>query len=243
MKAEDVMTRAVVTIAPDATLREAIERMVSYRISGVPVVDSGGKLVGMLTEGDLVRRVETGTEAPRRRWLELLLGPGSRADEFARTHGRRVRDVMTQDVITIEPSTPLPEVVRLMEEHAIKRLPVADKGTLAGIVSRADLVAALAHQLEPRRDAQASDEAIRRRAVAAMKRDPWSPSHSVRVAVHDGVVRVDGMIFDERERRALHVLLERIEGVRGVDDLVECVEPMSGTVIEEPRGGVDPVKR
>ncbi|HET7135479.1 MAG TPA: CBS domain-containing protein [Casimicrobiaceae bacterium] len=243
MKTEDVMTRAVVTVGPDATLREAIERMVSYRISGVPVVDSSGKLVGMLTEGDLVRRTEMGTEAPRRRWLELLLGPGSRADDYSRTHGVRVRDVMSPNVVAAARDTPLHEIVRQMEEHAIKRVPVVEKGKLVGIVSRADLVAALAHHLAPGSETLVTDEAIRRRIVAAMKREAWCPSHSLRVSVHDGVARIDGMVFDQRERRALHVLLETMEGVRGIDDRVVCVEPMSGTVVDEPSGGVEPVQR
>jgi CBS domain-containing protein len=243
MQAQDIMTRAVVTIRSDATLREAIERMVSYRISGVPVVDATGQLTGMLTEGDLVRRVETGTEAPRRRWLELLLGPGSRADEYARTHGRRVSDVMSRDVVTVAPDTALADLVRLMEEHSIMRIPVVDMARLVGIVSRADLVAALAHRLDPRGEAHGSDASIRRRIVGEMKREPWCPSHSLEVEVRDGIVLLDGVIFDERELRALHVLVERVEGVRGIDDRVVCIEPRSGMVIEEAPDGVMPVYR
>jgi CBS domain-containing protein len=243
MQAQDIMTRSVVTIRSDATLREAIGRMVSYRISGVPVVDGAGQLVGMLTEGDLVRRVETGTEPPRRRWLELLLGPGSRADEYARTHGRRVSDAMSRDVVTIAPDTALTELVRLMEEHAIKRIPVVDKARLVGIVSRADLVAALAHRLAPPGETHGSDASIRRRIVGAMKREPWCPSHSLEVAVRDGIVLLDGVIFDERERRALHVLVEGVDGVRGIDDRIVCVEPMSGVVVDQAPNGVMPVYR
>ncbi|HET9670636.1 MAG TPA: CBS domain-containing protein [Casimicrobiaceae bacterium] len=242
MKAKDVMTHAVVTVGPDATLREAIESMVSYRVSGVPVVDAGGKLVGMLTEGDLVRRIEMGTEGPRWRWLELLLGPASRADDYSRTHGLRVKDVMSADVVTVAPATPLWNVVQAMEEHSIKRVPVVESGRLVGILSRADLVAALAYQLAPPAEAPGSDETIRRRIVAAMKREAWCPSHSLRVSVRDGVAVVDGMIFDERERRALHVLLERTDGVRAIEDRVVCVEPMSGTVIDQPPPGVQPVR-
>lgn len=242
MKAKDVMTSAVVTIPPDATLREAIERMVSCRISGMPVVGGDGKLVGMLTEGDLVRRTEMGTEAPRRRWLELLLGPASGADEYSRTHGLRVQDVMSPHVVTVGPGASLPQVVRLMEEHDIKRVPVVENDKVVGIVSRADLVTALMHQLAPASEEQGSDESIRRRIVAKMKREPWCPSHSLRVSVRDGVAVVDGMIFDERERRALHVLLERTDGVRAIEDRVVCVEPMSGTVIDQPPPGVQPVR-
>ena len=243
MKAKDVMTSAVVTIAPDATLREAIERMVSCRISGVPVVGRDGKLVGMLTEGDLVRRTEMGTEAPRRRWLELLLGPAAAADEYSRTHGLRVQAVMSPQVVTVGPGAPLPQVVRLMEEHDIKRVPVVENDKVVGIVSRADLVTALMHQLAPASAQQGSDESIRRRILATMKRESWCPSHSLRVSVHDGVATIEGMIFDERERRALHVLLERIDDVRAIDDRAVFVEPMSGTVIDAPNGGAEAVRR
>lgn len=140
MKAKDVMTHCVVSIAPGASVLEAIARMISHQVSGMAVIDADSQLVGIVTEGDFLRRVETGTEAPRRRWLELLLGPGSRADEYARAHGRTVQDVMSRDVITVGKETPLREVVRLMEEHGVKRIPVIDDGRVAGIVSRADLM-------------------------------------------------------------------------------------------------------
>lgn len=234
MKVRDVMTHSVVTVAPETPIREAIARMIGHRISGMPVVDEDVGLVGILTEGDLMRRTETGTQAPRRRWLELLTGPGSCADEYARTHGRLVRDVMTAKVVSVGEDAPLADVVRLMEENAIKRIPVVAGKRLVGIVSRADLVSALGEQLAAQPKSQATDDAIRRRIVSEMKRQPWCPSHGISVSVRGGAVRLEGIIFDERERHALHVLVERIHGVQMIDDQLACVEPLSGTVIEEP---------
>ena len=146
MKAKDVMTHCVVSIAPGAPILEAIGRMISHQVSGMPVIDADGKLAGMITEGDFLHRAETHTEAPRRRWLELLLGPGSPAEEYSRSHGRSVQDVMSPNVITVDAEAPLGEVVRLMEENAIKRIPVVEDGRVVGIVSRADLMAALAER-------------------------------------------------------------------------------------------------
>ena len=231
MKAKDVMTHYVVTIAPDASLQEAIGRMVAHHVSGMPVIGPGGVLAGIVTEGDLVRRSETGTAPPRRRWLELLEGAGSRAEEYARLHGRTVRDVMSTDVFTVSPDAPLAEVVRLMEENGVRRIPVVDRDHVVGIVSRADLMSALARVLAEAPKPAHGDESIRRRVVDAMKRESWCPSRSVQVDVNDGVVEFRGTIFDARERRALRVLAENVDGVKRVEDRMICVEPMSGTII------------
>jgi len=234
MKASDVMTHAVVTIRPEATLRDAIGRMIEHRISGLPVVDEDVGLVGIVTEGDLVRRAETGTEAPMHRFAELLLGPGPSAEAYARRHGRQVSDVMTRDVVTVGRDTPLADVVRLMEERSIKRVPVVAGRRVVGIVSRADLMAALRERLEVGARSGSSDESIRARIEGEMKRQSWCPSHSVKVAVRDGCVRLDGAIYDERERLGLHALVANVDGVRGIDDQLACVEPLSGTLIGQP---------
>jgi len=144
MNVSDVMTHGVVSIEPGASERDAIACMARCRVDALPVVDAAGTLVGMLTEGDLLRRVEMATEAARPRWLERLLAAGAGADDEARCHGRRVADVMTADVVTVGADAPLGEVMRLMETHGIRRLPVVADGRVVGIVSRADLVGALA---------------------------------------------------------------------------------------------------
>src|SRR6516165_2504909 len=148
MIASDVMTRTVLSVRPDATIAEAIRLMLDNRISGLPVIDEAGRLVGMLTEGDLLRRGETGTERHRPRWLEILMGPGRLAGDYVRTHGRRIGEVMTRDPVSVTPDTPLKEVVELMERRRIKRVPVLDGDVPVGILSRADLLRALLGALE-----------------------------------------------------------------------------------------------
>ena len=238
MKAKDVMTHSVVTIAPEATIREAITRMIEHHISGLPVVDEDVGLVGILTEGDLVRRTETGTDAPRRRWLELLLGPGAAADEYARSHGRHVCDVMSSDLVTVDRDAPLLDVVRLMEEHSIKRVPVVDGKRVVGIISRANLIVALSEHLELAAQKPMSDNEIERRIVTQMKRESWCPWRRITVIVHDGGVRLEGAIFDERQRKALHVLVAGVIGVKGIDDQLAYIEPLSGALVQPPANPV-----
>ena len=220
MKAKDVMTHCLVTVTPEAPIRDAIARMIGHEVSGVPVIDADGKLVGIVTEGDFLRRAEMHTEAPRRRWLELLLGPGSDAAEYARSHGHSVRDVMSPNVVTVGKETPLSEVVRLMEEQAIKRIPVIDGDRLVGIVSRADLMSALAELLmKPEKGVSpTSDESIRQTIVTEMKKQPWCPVQSLSIRVRKGFVDLSGTIFDARQRQALRVLVEGVPGVKGIHD-------------------------
>jgi CBS domain-containing protein len=221
MKAKDVMTHCLVSITPDAPIGDAIARMISHQVSGMPVIAPDGALVGMVTEGDFLRRTEMHTEAPRRRWLELLQGPGSEASEYVRSHGATVRDVMSSRPVAVDPETPLSKVVDLMEEHAIKRIPVLEDGRVVGIVSRADLVTALGTYLvKPKKAATAGDDAIRRSIMAEMKKQPWCPIQSLTVRVRNGFVHVSGVVFDERQRRALHVLVENIPGVKGIQERV-----------------------
>jgi CBS domain-containing protein len=138
------MTGRVVTVAPDASVLEAIRLMLERHISGLPVIDASGALVGVITEGDFLRRVETGTERKRPRWLELVLGPRRLAEEYVHTHARRVEEVMTREPITVTEDTPLDDVVKIMERRRIKRLPVMRGSQLVGVVSRANLLHALA---------------------------------------------------------------------------------------------------
>jgi predicted transcriptional regulator len=203
----------------------------------MPVIDAGGKLVGIVTESDFLRRAEMHTEAPPRRWLELI-SRASGADDYARSHGRTVSDVMSPDVVTVRPETALTEVVRLMEDHGIKRIPVIEDGRVVGIVSRADLMTALGESLmKPRHPATSDDESIRREIVSEMKRQPWCPVHSLKVKVRNGVVELKGTIFDERQRRALSVLVGNVDGVRGTRDHVALFKPPSEATPEAPARG------
>jgi len=226
------MTRRVITIARDGKLEDAVRLMLENRISGLPVIDEAGTPVGMLTEGDLLRRTETHTERRRPRWMEFLLGPGKSAADYVHAHSRRVSEVMSDELIAVAPGTPLEEVVKKMESARIKRVPVIDKGRLVGIVSRANLLQALsavAHELPA---APQSDEAIRNRLWQEIDKTDWAPRGLINVIVRDGVVYLSGTVTAGSEREALRVAAENIPGVKAVhSDLVWC-EPMSGAVVE-----------
>src|SRR6185295_19945982 len=143
MKAADIMTTHPITVRPDSSVVEAVRLMLQHRFSGLPVVDAAGGVVGVVTEGDLLRRTETGTQRQRSRWIEFFVGPGKLAEEYVRASGRKVEDVMTHSVQTISGDVPLDDIVNLMERHRIKRLPVVHDGKLVGIVTRANLLHAL----------------------------------------------------------------------------------------------------
>ena len=232
MKACDVMTRNIVGIGRGAAVSEAIRLMLEKRISGLPVLDEAGKLVGILTEGDLLRRSETGTERHRPRWLEFLMGPGRIAGEYVRTHGRKVEEVMTRDVVSVTEDTPLDEVVELMERRRIKRVPVFGGGAMVGMLSRADLLRALARALDERPTTSHDDDEILRNIRAELAKAAWVPRDGIGITVTNGVVDLDGVILDEKEREALRVLAENTPGVRAVSDRLVWVEPISGTVVD-----------
>jgi CBS domain-containing protein len=236
MKASDVMSRDVVSIGQSASVSEAIRLMLDRQISGLPVLDEAGKVVGILTEGDLLRRSETGTERHRPRWLEILMGPGRIAGEYVRTHGRRVGEVMTRALIGVAEDTPLDEIVELMERRRIKRVPVLAGDALVGIVSRADLLRALAQALDAHPPAPHDDDEILRSIRAELAKAAWVPRDGVGITVTDGVVRLDGVILDEKEREALRVLAENTPGVKAVADHLVWIEPVSGTVIDPEQG-------
>jgi len=229
MNVGDIMTRQVVSIERDAPIQKAIRLMLQHGISGLPVVD-GSALVGIVTEGDFLRRAETGTEKRRPRWLDFLMGPGRLASEYVQSHGRTVQDVMTANPRTVTPQTSLDEAVRMMEKYRVKRLPVVADNQLVGIVSRANLLRALAsfaHEFPP---TTADDATIRENFFKELLRQPWAPRTSINPVVRDGVVELWGNIFDEREREALRVLAQNIPGVKSVHDHLVWVDPASGFV-------------
>jgi len=228
------MSRNIISVGRGTTVAAAIRLMLDNHISGLPVIDAG-RLVGILTEGDLLRRSETGTERHRPRWLEILMGPGRLADEYVRTHGRKVEEIMTRQPVSVTPDTPLDEIVALMERRRIKRVPVLDGDVPVGIVSRADLLRALARTLEEQQGAAAGDDEIRERILAELAKVSWVPRDGLAITVVDGVVALDGVILDEKERAALRVAAENVPGVRAVEDRLVWVEPVSGTIIDAPQ--------
>ncbi len=233
MLVADIMSRSVVAISPDAPIAQAIRLMIDHRVSGLPVIDTEGRAVGMLTEGDLLRRVETGTEGEAPGWFASFFFPGHQAERYVHTHGRRVAEVMTPDVVCVEEDAPLSEVAVLMQRNRIKRLPVVREGKVVGIVSRADLVRVVGESLR-RSTATADDSAIRQQIVKEIGSAPWAPRTSVSVAVENGIVLLDGCVFDMRARSAIGVLAENVSGVKRVDNRLICVEPTSGMLIYDP---------
>lgn len=232
MQVRDVMTRNVISIPADESVLKAVRIMLQNRISGLPVVDENGGLVGMVTEGDFLRRGEMGTERRRPKWLEFLVGPGRLASEYVHASGRKVREVMTEEPVTAAEDDPLEKVVELMERRRIKRLPVMRDGKMVGIVSRANLMHAL---VSLARDAEApvgGDSTIRDYIMAAFLKQPWAPQ--INVVVKDGVVELWGTITDDRERQACIVTAENVGGVKKVHDHLVWVEPMSGTAFPSP---------
>jgi len=226
MRAADLMTRDVISIQSEMPLAEAAGLMLRYRISGLPVVNASKQLVGILTEGDLLRRSELGTERKRPRWLEFLVSPGKLAQEYAQSHGRRVSDVMTPNPVSIEKDAPLEEIVSLMNERRIKRIPVLDDGELAGIVSRADILRALSAALSQKTgDNYAADAAVRDNILSELKKQTWAPIALINVSVDQGIVDLWGTLLDERERTAIRVAIENMPGVKEVRDHLVYTEP------------------
>jgi CBS domain-containing protein len=232
MRAEDVMTREVIAIDPNATVLEAARVMLQHHISGLPVIDKEGKLVGVLSEGDFLRRRETKTERRRSRWLEFLMGPGRIAAEYSHTHGSKVSEVMTTDVQSVNETASLEDVVELMERKRIKRVPVLCGDQVVGIITRSNLMHAMVSMARATTPAAADDAAIRKQLLAEMDKQEWAPAASTNVVVHDGVVELWGLIVDERQREALKVAAENIPGVKEVKDHLVWIEPSSGVVIE-----------
>jgi CBS domain-containing protein len=235
MNAAEVMSHNPIAVPADAGLAEALKLMFDHHISGLPVVDGKAGLVGILTEGDLLRRSEIGTAGQRSRWLDLLTMPGRLASDYVRTRTRRVGEIMTRDVVSVAEDTPLTEVVRLMERHRIKRVPVLRDGALIGIVSRADLLGAIRRLLVAEPKTAASDETVRQHVLAELAQASWAP-HGLTVDVVNGVVTLDGVILDERMRSAVRVAAENVPGVKAVADRIVWVEPHSGWIIEGSSG-------
>jgi len=223
MYAIDIMTRDVVTATPDTPVAELIRLMLARHIGAVPIVD-GDRLVGIVTESDLIRRPELHTERRHFRWLWLFRTPASLAEEYVQSHGRHAGEVMAPDVVTVQDTTPADEIAALMERHGIKRLPVLRNGRLAGIVSRTDLMRALACRITDQ--VTMDDRRIRDAVLAELRSQPWGgePAAS-QVTVRDGVVHLWGVYGAEAEHRARIVAAETIPGVREVVDHMEHWSP------------------
>jgi CBS domain-containing protein len=218
MKARDIMTAPVITIGENCTVRDVAKLLIEKHISAVPVVDRAGKVVGIVSEADLMHRPEAGTDRPASWWLSLISGERAVAEEYVKSHAMKVKDVMTKNVQTAQPDTPLNEIADLFEGNHIKRIPiVSDGGNLVGIVSRANIIQALA-TARPKLEISAPDAMIRERLMAELKKNSWSHVHQLNVTVANGVVDLWGFAESDAERQAIRVAAESIAGVAAVND-------------------------
>jgi CBS domain-containing protein len=231
MKAIDVMTRAVVSIRPDASILDAARLMLFHKVSGLPVVDSDNLLVGIVTEGDFLRRPELGAQRRRSRLVEFFTSPGPLAEEYIHASGREVQEIMSTELCIAAEDTALSEVAKLMEDRRIKRVPVLRGEELVGIATRAGLLrAVISLQPDPTTSSR-DDAAIHQRLLAELKKQPWAvPLSMILFTVRDGVVEFSGVVRDERQRKALRVAAESIPGVQSVSDLSLRVEPVIGVL-------------
>lgn len=229
MKAAEIMVANVITVTPEQTVQEVAEILLDRRISGLPVVNAAGELVGIVSEGDLMRRVDAGTEHRRSWWLRLLMGREGLAEEYVREHARKVADVMTRSVITASPDTPIGEIANLLERNAIKRVPIVKDRKVVGIVSRANLIQALAalrKQITVERPL--SDATLRESVLAQFQSEPWMRTSLINVTAHEGVVDLWGVVDSQSEKKAMRVAAEVTPGVRKVNDAI-IVRPVVNT--------------
>jgi CBS domain-containing protein len=233
MRAHQIMTKYVTTVTPHTSIEDAASIMLQCHVSGVPVVNDDGSLAGILSESDFLRRIEIGTERKRSPLLRFFTGVGELAAEFVRQRGRKVEDVMTHHPITVEEQTALSELVGLMEKHGIKRLPVMSGKVLVGIVTRSNLLQAVASLAREIPDPTADDDHIRGRIMDSLEKNDWCPM-ALRVVVRDGIVHLSGIITEERSRQAAIVGAENVAGVKKVHDHLCWVEPTSGVYLESP---------
>jgi CBS domain-containing protein len=219
MKAADVMVSPVITVGPDTTVQEVADILLRNRISAVPVLSQQGKILGIVSEGDLLRRVESGTQRHRSWWLELLTTKFTLQDEYVKSHSRKVTDIMTSDVLTVSPDTPLGDIASVLEKNGIKRVPVVTDGKLVGIVSRANLLQAIATIGKTiKTQGAVSDTALREKVVDQLYSVPLARPALVNVIVNDGNIELWGIVESESEKRAARVAAEATPGVGAVVD-------------------------
>lgn len=233
MHAIHVMTRDVVAVTPHTTIEEAAKIMLRMHISGLPVIDDAGDLVGIVSESDFLRRSEIGTGRKHAAWLKFFMGPGRAAAEFIHESGRKVGDVMTREVVSAQEETSLAELVELMEKHDIKRIPVMRGKATIGIVTRSNLLQAMASLAHEIPDPTADDEHIADRITRAVDKADWRPI-SFRVDVRKGVVHLHGLITTDEARRATIIAAENTSGVREIHDHLGLVDSYSGYYVESP---------
>jgi CBS domain-containing protein len=214
----DVMSRDVVTVRPGDDIADAVKLLAEHDVSALPVVDDSGMVVGVISEADLMRREEIDTGKHRPWWLEAVTPGVTLAKEFAKEHGRKVDEIMSDTVVSASEETTLGEIATLLEKHRIKRVPILHDGKLVGIVSRSNLIQALASSHVQAGGDAPGDRNIRLELLDRLGNQAWTDFGSRNVIVRDGVVHLWGLVGSEEEHKALVALAERVPGVKGLSD-------------------------
>jgi CBS domain-containing protein len=227
MRTHQIMTRKVISVGTATSIVEAANVMLENHVSGLPVIDEAGRLVGIVSQGDFIRRAEIGTQRKRGHWLKFLLGPGKAASDFVHERGRKVEEIMTPEPLTVTEDATLEDIVELMERYNVKRLPVVRGDKLVGIVTRSNLLQAVAELARDVPDPTADDDHIRNHIIASIEKNDWAP-YGLSVIARNGNVHLSGVITNEQSRQAAIVAAENVSGVKKVHDHLCWVEPMSG---------------
>ncbi|EEP0997563.1 CBS domain-containing protein [Salmonella enterica] len=238
MTAADVMTATPITVHEDTPIIEVVNLLLNLHISGLPVVNTEGKMIGIVTEGDLLRRSELGTGIKRPHWKAFFLNPGTLARDYIQSHALYAGEIMTASPLTVCPDMPLDGVISLMENHGIKRVPVVDDSdNLTGIITRADILKALRSMLHRNpnpgnyRNLRSEDESVRKEILDKINCQPWAPRNTVRITVTNGVVDIYGTILNENIRQALIILIEETTDCKHIRDHLIFIEPVTGLYI------------
>jgi CBS domain-containing protein len=232
MRARDVMTTNVVTVTPDTTVEDIARTLLARRISAVPVTDAASQVVGIVSEGDLMRRPESGTDRPTGWWLGLLLSPKEQAAEYVKTHGRHAKDVMSRPVITVDDTATLEQVADVLERRLIKRVPVLRDRKLVGIVSRANLLQGLV-TAKSGKPMTSDDETIRASILESIREEAGVRSDFINITVAGGTVHLWGAVQSEEERKAVRLIAEKTIGMRTIDDHLGVFPPEVRSVLWE----------
>jgi len=218
MKAADIMDAPGPSVTPETPVVEAVRKMLEHKVSGLPVVDEEGRLVGMITEGDLIRRSELGTERKITGFAAVQAGTQKLAEEFVRAHAQKIGDVMTRDPMSVDEETRIAAIVSLIEDRHVHLIPVVRKGALIGMIGRPCLLRALIEASEAQVEKPKDDESIRNALIAVYDREVWAPLSQVDVIVRNGIVELSGNVTDPTKRKALVVAAQAIPGVKAVKD-------------------------
>jgi CBS-domain-containing membrane protein len=230
MKARDIMTREVITVRPETPVRDIAALMVEKHISGLPVVTADGMVVGILSEADLMRRAETGTERRRKWWFRAFSDSGSLAREYAKAHGRKAHDVMSRYVVSVREDTKLRDVADILDNNRIKRVPVMKDGAIAGIITRGDLVRALSRTQTPQGSKKIDNASLHKTLHKRIRSQSWINESYINVSVNDGLVELWGFVDTTDQRNALRALVEETEGVVRIEEKLSVGLPFRGAI-------------